>query len=198
MKSSKSKAHSDHHSDPAKPSSRSPGTPLIIFLALLAVILGVLIIANRQGIDVLTLISKPLELDQSGKPGETGTPSLSPTPFPIAQGPVTYSFSWGEGTTVPRMVKFDVDPHDAAAGQKQTVTVHFAHTASIDSVELQLTTDTQKNTFPLARSGGTGGDSIWTGSYTMPESHEYTYIFTPVVTAGGTKTPYKTVIRELP
>jgi hypothetical protein len=60
-----------------------------------------------------------------------------------------------------------------------------------------LSTDSQKNTFPMKLTGGTNTNGVWTGTWTIPETHEYTYILTPMVKADGIETPYKTVIREI-
>jgi hypothetical protein len=169
-----------------------------IIAVIILVVAGYLFMNPSMLAGLSSLLSQSKTDTEELVPTGSPSPSISPTPYPIAQGQYTYSFSWGPGTTVPKMTTLTVDPHDPKVGQKQTVSLHMTHTAPIESISLVLTTDTQKNTYPLTLTEGINTDGTWTGSWDITEVHDYNYILTPMVKTGGKEIPYKTVIRELP
>lgn len=164
---------------------------LVLLIAVIGV--GAVVVVKTGVLQIQVTPSIPLQ-----KKSQTQTVS-APTPTPTATylkpGKETYVYSWGEGTTVPKMNQVDIEPHDPKKGQKQTVTVKYTHTSPIQQVSLQLFSDNKSETFPMTKSEGTDTNGTWTGTWTVNDTVLYRYDLRLLVKADGKEVPYDVVLR---
>lgn len=162
---------------------------LVILIAVIAV--GAVVVVKTGVLQVQVTPSIPLQ-----PKSQTQTASVpTPTATYLKPGKESYIYSWGEGTTVPKMNYVDVDPHDPKKGQTQKVNVKFTHTSAISKVSLQLFSDNKSETYPMTMSEGTNVNGTWSGSWNIDDTVLYRYDLRFLVTADGKETPYDVVLR---
>lgn len=164
---------------------------LVILIAVIAVGAVVVVKTGVLQVQVTPTVSVP------NKPQNqtVSVPTPTPTATYLKPGKETYVYSWGEGTTVPKMNQVDIEPHDPKKGQTQKVTVKFTHTSPISQVSLQLFTDNKSETHAMTMSEGTNMNGTWSGSWAIDDTVSYRYDLRFLVTAEGKETPYDVVLR---
>lgn len=164
---------------------------LVILIAVIAV--GAVVVVKTGVLQVQVTPSIPLQ--QKSQTQTASVPTPTPTATYLKPGKESYIYSWGEGTTVPKMNYVDVDPHDPKKGQTQKVNVKFTHTSAISKVSLQLYSDNKSETYPMTMSEGTNVNGTWSGSWNIDDTVLYRYDLRFLVTADGKETPYDVVLR---
>lgn len=108
----------------------------------------------------------------------TPTPSPTPqkrSPAPIVKGKLSYSISRGSKSKGPNPSKLVIDPTDPQMNEKQTMTVKITSAKPVKSVITTLNTDTKQTPHPLTLKEGTNTDGTWEGSWTINDTHDFTY-----------------------
>ncbi len=165
--------------------------PIVLILGVL--VIGVSAIIAHQ----LGLLTVNVEMPKTGNASKTIAliPSPTPTPTSLKQGKEIYIYSWGQGTTVPKLSSIEIDPHDPKVGETQHVTVKYTHPTAIQSVSMQLFSDNKSTTFPMTLSSGSTTDGTWTGSWTIEDSVLYRYDLRVLVKSDQGETPYDVILR---
>lgn len=175
-----------------KSGSNSGFIGLLVLLIAVAGI-GAFVVVKTGVLQVQVTPSISLPQKPSGQTNSAPIPT--PTSTYLKSGKESYVYSWGEGTTVPKMNYVDIDPHDPKKGQKQTVNAKFTHTSPISQVSLQLFSDNTSETFPMKRNEGTDTNGTWTGTWTINDTVLYRYDLRFLVKADGKEIPYDVVLR---
>lgn len=168
------------------------------FVTLLLVLVGLIAVAGVLFVKTgaLTVKVAPSQKPNTGGPGQQEQVILpTPTPQKLKQGKETYIYSWGEGTTVPKMGTVTIDPHDPKPTDTQNVTITFTHTAPVDSVNIQVYSDNKVQPFPLTLTSGINTDGTWSGSWAINDTVLYRYDLQFHAIADGKDTPYDVILR---
>jgi hypothetical protein len=139
-----------------------------------------------------------VKIEQPGQDA-TGQTSMAPTPTPtpteLKQGKETYQYSWGQGTTIPKLMSIELDPHDPKVGQTQNVKTKMVHTSPLDSVSIILFSDNKETTYPLSLTEGSNTDGVWSGSWKINDTVLYRYGFRILSKTGGSEQKVDVVLR---
>ena len=148
-------------------------------------------------LDIISIhIKKPaMRGDMPSSMEEKQTITPSPTPVALNHGKYTFEYSWGQGTTVPKMNAVTLDPNDPDVGATQNMQARFTHTAPISAITAEVWTDSTMKSYPLTLTSGTAENGVWSGSWKISESYLYRYIVTLKVTANGKELPYDVIQR---
>lgn len=104
------------------------------------------------------------------------------TPKPIKQGTETYNISQAQSAR-PKITQATFNPHDPDQGQTQEISIRVLDSAPVNSVSVSIESDNNSRNINLTLSEGNNQDGVWTGSWEVDDSVDYTYIVT--VTASG-------------
>lgn len=173
--------------------SKDQGFVTLLLLLLAVIGVGAFVVVKTGVLQVQVTPSQQNIADSLRK--TSNAPLPTPTSTYLKPGKESYVYSWGEGTTVPKMNYVDVDPHDPKKGQTQKVNVKFTHTSAIEQVSLQLFSDNKSETHPMTMSEGTNVNGTWTGSWNIDDTVLYRYDLRFLVKADGKETPYDVVLR---
>jgi hypothetical protein len=147
--------------------------PVAVFLAIVALLLGVYIISKGDTSILLSLIG--VKQTEEAVDVVKATPTVRPTPRPLPKGPQTYTISHGSEVKGPRMSDVTMDPFDPKVGEKQTATVKIKYTSPVTSVTARLDSDNKKQTYTFNRIDGTDTDGTWQATWVTEDTHDYTY-----------------------
>ncbi len=159
---------------------------------------------RRKLISVLVLISLIVVLvlfiayvlAQSSKPGVSPGLSLTGAPAPaglvkapkpyllLPQGKQEFTIRSGTSTT-PVGTKIVADPLDAPKDSQQSVSLDVNFKTAIDSVSARVITDNKETVFPMKLTAGTNLSGTWTGTWTMPDTHENIFSITFLINYSG-------------
>ncbi len=169
---------------------------IVVLLVVIFLVIGGVSVLSQQYLGKSAVPGQPSDKLTITPPDvPAGSPTPSPTPVKIRQGKETYTFSWGQGTTIPMLDKLTVDPHDPKSGNSQTVQLEIHHTQPIDSITMEVQTDTKTALYPMKLTEGTNTKGVWVGTWTIDDTVLYKYFFTAKVTSGGKEQPYTVKIR---
>jgi hypothetical protein len=166
--------------------------------AYLLPVLAVALIITLASILLIQLGVFSVKIEQSDQnaPGQTSmAPTPTPTPTELKQGKETYQYSWGQGTTIPKLMSIELDPHDPKVGQTQNVKAKMIHTSPLDSVSVILFSDNKETTYPLSLTEGTNTDGSWSGSWKINDTVLYRYGFRVLSKTGGGEQKVDVVLR---
>jgi hypothetical protein len=149
-----------------------------------------ILIAVALGYYVWRTSTKGLPLFPGKKTGlsegaATPTPKVSPTPTRLRQGTETYTISQASSERGPKIQQLTLDPHEPKVGASQTISVKVRHTSAVQSVTIDLQTDTKSRTLTLTLSQGTSTEGTWQATWTADDSLLYMYKYTITAQAGG-------------
>lgn len=122
-------------------------------------------------------------------PTPTGV-SLSPTPTPDPNASV-YNIT---SSLTPTFTQVSISPQNVAVGGSQQMSVKVVDPVAIKSVSVKVRTDTKTNTYPLTRvdqvydSGNGYWKETWSGTYTIYDTHNTTYMETLIATDNANQT----------
>lgn len=173
-------------------SSTNP-VSIVVLGILIAIVVGLLFYS--QGWVSLDFDKTPSERSTTNEQMQPAGPTPTPTPTSLKQGKETYIYSWGEGTTIPKLNAIEIDPHDPKVGQTQTVSVKFTHTSGINSVSMMLFSDNKSTSFPMTLAAGTETDGTWTGSWKIDDTVLYRYDLQVHAKVNGRDIPYDVILR---
>ena len=117
----------------------------------------------------------------------TNTPTSKPRQIPSGKT----EFNIGQSDkTVPQLSKGSIDPYDPSKGSTQVITIKVKNDQPVTKVTAILKTDNNtSNSYPFKLITGTDTDGEWQGSWTVENSHLYTYELTlNAVSSNGTGT----------
>lgn len=153
--------------DPAMPPSQATSDHkeriviiggLVLFVIILGVIITLLVTQKPDQFSGL-FTSRTL----------TPTPSVSPKPL-ICSGDYTFTVTGGDKE--PRIVQGRLNPCDPKAGSMQFLTVIFASNSAVTEAEVQVTTDTKKDSYPMKKVSDSEG---WKASWRMEDTYNDVY-----------------------
>lgn len=163
-------------------------------LPVILIIIGIWVFLTRQGF--LTVKVEPPVGETQQTTGQSQTaPTPTPTPTRLKQGKETYIYSWGAGTTIPKLISLELDPHDPKVGETQKLKARMTHTSALASVSIKLYSDNKETTYPLTLVEGTDIDGFWSGSWKIDDTLLYRYVFTVISKTGGTEKTVDVALR---
>lgn len=165
-----------------------------LLVLLLAVIAAGTVVVIKTGVLQVQVTPSVINI-KNRQSNSLSAPTPTPTSTYLKPGKESYIYSWGEGTTIPKMNYVDVDPHDPKKGQTQKINVKFTHTAPILQISLQLFSDNKSETHPMTMSEGTDTNGTWTGSWSIDDTVLYRYDLRFLVKTEGKEFPYDVVLR---
>ena len=103
------------------------------------------------------------------------TPTLTPTPVPLVQGPQTFSIGM---KGIPQMYEVWFNTIDPKKGT-QTVKLKIRdQSGKINSAAATVKTDKLSKKYNLSLSEGTASDGVWTGSWMLNDTYNRNFIIT--------------------
>lgn len=106
--------------------------------------------------------------------GPTPTPIPTPTPNPIPHG--NKGFSVSSRNPGPRMGRGTITPYDPAIGTTQSISINVSDSINpVTSVGVIVQTDHATTTHAMSLTSGTTSNGVWTASWTVTDSYNYTY-----------------------
>lgn len=157
--------------------SPKSGNTVIIILIIAAVAyilttIGMLMFSGgKRGNPLTNLLGRPTPVPAA--------PKIMPTPTPLpkpltSRGMYEYAVSGGSDRE-PAFVKGVFGPVDAANGQRQTLDVWIKSRGTASSVTAVLKIDHSEKKLTLTKSEETDGQSKWSASWTLDDTHDYVY-----------------------
>lgn len=167
---------------PVKPDRRR----LIILIAILIIVSGATVLSVKTLIELTGKEGEPFALGFLKEPKKEGAKSsfpvsvqpAAPTPTPrlLPQGKVSFDVQSSKKTG-PRLTKGFIDPYDPKPGEKQTMTIYAAKsTKPVTNKTVTIKSDHDIITYTFETQSQTAEQEIWTASWTVSDTHTYTYV----------------------
>jgi len=165
----------------AKKKSDSLTTPIIIFLAVVAVALG----------GYLYWMNKKAAVPENTAevPSEAAKPTPTPTPTTLTAGSGTYNVGKSEADKGPIVTTLTLNPLDPKQNEHQTITAHLTFATPVTSATISFQSDHKTlELTPLKLVSGTTTDGDWQTSWDVDDTVLYKYVVTVTAASGDLKT----------
>lgn len=115
------------------------------------------------------------------------SPTVAPTPRPLPHGKRSFVVSLPSNVKGPRIGKGTIDPYDPALNGQQSLIIEVNDTVPVNAVVAILKTDNKTVEHALVPTTPGQMKGNWTGTWTMDDSYDYTYVLSVRATsANGT------------
>ena len=178
-----------------QPQNQSSGSPSGVS-SILVILLILTLIATGGLYFLINRTAQPEQVSEDQVtaplptfPIEEVTPTLTPSPKPIAHGKSGFLISLGSNVKGPRMGKVDIDPYDPELNSLQKITVEVVDKDNpVNKVYATLTTDNRTSPRQeLKLISGTVNSGNWEAMWTVGDTYLYNYVLTlEAVSLSGT------------